>query len=149
VGRCDHGIVSSASEAVNEAAAVPPEVGLRSRRRGPAGVKPTEDLAQGRLGFAFWCVGVVALIVGLVVPNLRTWLWIPAFLVMGIACVANAARCRRTHCYLTGPVFLAAAVYVGLSVLHLVPLYAGALLDIVLAATLLAFLAELPLGKYR
>lgn len=31
------------------------------------------------------------------------------------ACVANAARCRRRHCYLTEPVFLAAA---GLSVLR-------------------------------
>ena len=26
---------------------------------------------------------------------------------MGVACVANAARCGRTHCYLTGPFFLA------------------------------------------
>ena len=28
---------------------------------------------------------------------------------MGAACIANAARCRRTHCYLTGPFFLAMA----------------------------------------
>jgi hypothetical protein len=28
---------------------------------------------------------------------------------MGAACVANAARCGRTHCYLTGPFYLAMA----------------------------------------
>jgi hypothetical protein len=26
---------------------------------------------------------------------------------MGVACIANAARCDRTPCYLTGPFFLA------------------------------------------
>ena len=28
---------------------------------------------------------------------------------MGVACIANAARCGRTHCHLTGPFFLAMA----------------------------------------
>ena len=28
---------------------------------------------------------------------------------MGVACIANAARCGRIHCYLTGPFFLAMA----------------------------------------
>jgi hypothetical protein len=30
-----------------------------------------------------------------------------------VACIANAARCGRTHCYLTGPFFLAMAVVTG------------------------------------
>ena len=34
---------------------------------------------------------------------------------MGIACLVNAARCRRLHCFLTGPFFLLLAV---LSLLH-------------------------------
>jgi len=29
-----------------------------------------------------------------------------ACLVMGIACLVNAARCHRLHCYITGPFFL-------------------------------------------
>lgn len=41
--------------------------------------------------------------------------WPVAFLVMGAACVANARRCRRVHCFFTGPLFLLASV---LSALH-------------------------------
>jgi len=41
--------------------------------------------------------------------------WPVAFLIMGVACVANARRCGRVHCYFTGPLFLVASV---LSALH-------------------------------
>lgn len=44
--------------------------------------------------------------------------WHPALLlmgtaacvVMGVACLVNAARCHRLHCYLTGPYFLLLAL---------------------------------------
>jgi len=68
---------------------------------------------------------------------------------MGIACLANAARCGRMHCYFTGPLLLLAAVYVVLAEFHLVPMRAGIFLDVVILLTVLAFLAELPLGRYR
>lgn len=41
--------------------------------------------------------------------------WPLAFLVMGVACIANARRCGRVHCYFTGPLFLMASL---LSALH-------------------------------
>jgi len=41
--------------------------------------------------------------------------WPVAFLVMGLACVANARSCGRVHCFFTGPLFLLAAL---LSALH-------------------------------
>jgi len=41
--------------------------------------------------------------------------WPVAFLVMGVACVANARSCGRVHCFFTGPLFLLAAL---LSALH-------------------------------
>jgi len=41
--------------------------------------------------------------------GLRTAVWSVALTVMGIACVANAARCQRVHCYVTGPFFLVMA----------------------------------------
>ena len=41
--------------------------------------------------------------------------WTIALTWMGAACLINASRCGRTHCYLTGPFFLVMAV---LSVLH-------------------------------
>jgi hypothetical protein len=68
---------------------------------------------------------------------------------MGIACSANAARCRRVHCYFTGPLFLLATAYVLLAEFHIVQLHPAILLDTMLVLTLLAYLAEFPLGKYR
>jgi len=85
----------------------------------------------------------------LVLAEEELFLWIPAFLTMGLACLANAARCGRIHCYITGPLSLLALVYVGVSAFHLVPMDAGYFLDIVLGLTILAFLAEFPLGRYR
>jgi hypothetical protein len=35
--------------------------------------------------------------------------WAGFLVWMGVGCLANAARCGRTHCYLTGPFFLAMA----------------------------------------
>jgi hypothetical protein len=80
---------------------------------------------------------------------MRTWLWIPAFLVMGIGCVANAARCGRVHCYFTGPLFLLAAVYTVLAEIHLVPMHPTVLLDTVVILALLAYMAEFRFGRYR
>ena len=41
--------------------------------------------------------------------------WPVAFMVMGVACVANARSCGRVHCFFTGPLFLLASL---LSALH-------------------------------
>ncbi len=68
---------------------------------------------------------------------------------MGIACLANAARCGRVHCYITGPLFLLAAAYVVLAEFHVIPMRPGVFLDVVLLLIVLACLAELPLGRYR
>ena len=43
-------------------------------------------------------------------PFTRTMMWSGALLWQGIACVANATRCGRTHCYFTGPFFLIMAL---------------------------------------
>ena len=54
----------------------------------------------------------------------RTWTWAAALVWMGVACLANARRCGRRHCYLTGPFFLimaAAGLFHGLDVLPLGP----------------------------
>lgn len=40
----------------------------------------------------------------------RTGLWTAAFCGAGAACLANARRCGRRHCFYTGPLFLAAAL---------------------------------------
>ena len=67
----------------------------------------------------------------------------------GCGLPSNAARCRRTHCYVTGPLFLLAALYVALSAFGIVSLHPGLFLLVVFGACSLAMCAEIPLGKYR
>jgi len=107
------------------------------------------DLLCGGRSVLLWCLPAAALIAGLWWSSLRPWLWVPAFLVMGGACLANAARCGRVHCYFTGPLFLLAAAYVVLAEFRLVPMNPGIFLDIVVVMTGLGYLSELVLGRYR
>lgn len=107
------------------------------------------DLTRGPSGILLWCLPALALTVGLDWTAARIWLWIPAFLIMGLGCLVNASRCGRLHCYLSGPVLLLAAAYVVLASAHAIPFAPGALLDAVSILVVLAFLAEIPLGRYR
>jgi len=66
----------------------------------------------------------------------------------GGACIVNAGRCGRLHCYITGPFFLLAAVYVVLAEFHIVPLQPGRFLLVVFVVSVAACLAEFPLGSY-
>jgi hypothetical protein len=67
---------------------------------------------------------------------------------MGVGCLANAVRCRRIHCYVTGPVFLLAAVFAALSAFGIVQLHPNLFLLVVFGAYFLALCAEIPLGRY-
>jgi|HubBroStandDraft_4_1064222.scaffolds.fasta_scaffold541811_2 hypothetical protein len=107
------------------------------------------DLARGWSAVLLWGVPVIALVVGSYFPGARLLLWLPALLVMSAACLRNAARCGRVHCYITGPLALLAAVYVALSAFHVVPLQPGTFLNIILGVAVLACVAEIPFGKYR
>jgi hypothetical protein len=107
------------------------------------------DLVMSWKAAFLWCLPVAALIIGSYWQKGRLLLWIPAFLVMGVACLANAARCGRVHCYITGPLSLLAIGYVVLAQFRLVPMDAGYFLDSILAISILAFLLEIPLGRYR
>ena len=62
------------------------------------------------------------LIAGFLGPLPRAVIWTAMLLWMGGACLANARRCSRTHCYLTGPFFILMAAGV--------VAYAGGLLDL-------------------
>ena len=75
------------------------------------------DLTGRKAAWLLWYLPIALLVVGLNWDRGRVWLWIPAFVVMGVGCLVNAARCRRIHCYFTGPLFLLAAVFVALSAL--------------------------------
>ena len=86
-----------------------------------------KDLAGNRLTALFiWQLPAVAIIATYFVdhPFLRTIVWTVAWTEMGVACLLNAFRCDRRHCYLTGPFFLiggAASLLHGMGILPLGP----------------------------
>jgi hypothetical protein len=83
----------------------------------------------------------------------RTVVWTAALSTMGTACTANAVRCGRLHCYITGPFFLVMAVVTLLYGLGIVPLGVNGWsligLTILVGAIALCCLPELFFGKYR
>lgn len=107
------------------------------------------DLTGRKAAWFLWYLPILLVIVGGSWSRGRIWLWVPAFAVMGVGCLANAACCGRMHCYFTGPLFLLAAIWVALSGVAVVSLHPGLFLLIVLGACCLAGCAEIPLGKYR
>ena len=64
-------------------------------------------------------------------------------------CVANATGCGRLHCYFTGPLYILSALYIVLYVLGIVPLNPSLFLLIVLGASCIAFVLEIPFGRYK
>ncbi len=83
----------------------------------------------------------------------RGVIWAVALTVIGVACLVNALRCRRVHCYLTGPFFLltaGVALSFGLGILHLG--HAGWNLiatTAIVGAIVLTWVPEALFGKYR
>jgi len=89
---------------------------------------PQRDLLSRRgtaiLVYAVPTLAIVATSGQGVVEAVRTLVWTLAFAVMGIACVVNAVRCGRVHCYFTGPFLLllaAASLLHGLRIVSLGP----------------------------
>lgn len=68
------------------------------------------DLVRSRAAWLLWILPSALVVAGLVWRDARAALWVPAFAVMGSACLLNARRCGRLHCHITGPLFLLAAV---------------------------------------
>ncbi len=61
-----------------------------------------------------WALPVALIVLGSILEEWILWLWIPAFLAIGITCSLNAARCGRIHCYAVGPICLVAVLLLGL-----------------------------------
>lgn len=70
------------------------------------------DMLSSR--WALWLLWVGPWVLIIVSGNagnlLRTAVWVCSFTAMGIACLVNARRCGRRHCFYTGPLFLMAAL---------------------------------------
>ena len=116
--------------------------------------KEGDWVSDSRTYLIAWGLPTFALLVGIVLPPaVRTILWSTALIWMGTACILNALRCGRMHCYLTGPFFLvmaAAVLLYGLGILPLGPhgwMWLGLTL-IVVGGGLLWYLPERLWGKY-
>jgi hypothetical protein len=60
-----------------------------------------------RTSLVAWWLPHAAIVAGLfTMAPARTALWVAALFWMGIACLVNARRSRRTHCRFTGPYYL-------------------------------------------
>jgi len=101
-----------------------------------------------------WGIPTAALVVGIALPSpARTVIWSTALVWMGAACILNALRCGRIHCYLTGPFFLLMAVATflhGFGFLWLGPngwIWLGITL-IIVGGGLLWYLPERVWGRY-
>jgi hypothetical protein len=82
----------------------------------------------------------------------RTAIWATASLIMGGACLANATRCGRVHCFFTGPFFTALAAAITLYGTGLLPLGPGGWnvlgLALLVGGVGLTVAPELVAGKY-
>lgn len=117
--------------------------------------KSRDILSSPWLAFSLFWLPAIAL--GLTAsPKFSSWrivIWTAALSTMGTACIANAARCGRVHCYLTGPFFLLMGLASLLYGLKVLPLGANGWnligLTILIGAVALCCLPEMFLGKYR
>ena len=74
-------------------------------------LRDADTLSKPWLTLLVWRAPLLLLVIGAFTGSAaRTALWTTALTVMGCACVVNAARCGRRHCYFTGPVFLLGAL---------------------------------------
>jgi hypothetical protein len=108
----------------------------------------TRDLVRRRAALVLWVLPTVLVVIGACWPDGRAALWIPSLVVMGAACVVNAARCRRLHCHLTGPLFLLGALATALDALGVVAIDARWVLAALVVGTVAAFGLERVRGAY-
>lgn len=110
--------------------------------------KATRDLTRGWSMWVFWCLPAAMVIAGGEWRPAMDWLWTGAFALAGAGCLLNAARCGRTHCYVTGPLFVLAALWSLLSAVGWVPLHPNKVMWVIVGVVVLAYVSELPLGRY-
>jgi hypothetical protein len=121
-----------------------------------SGAQESRDIFSDRFVTAavYW-LPVTALVVSAFFDISKAWrgaLWAVAFMTMGTACIVNALRCGRVHCYLTGPFFYLIAIVAVLHGLGIAPLSALSwnVMSLVafVAGITLYYLPERLFGKY-
>jgi hypothetical protein len=123
------------------------------RAKAGATSAPPRDWTGGARGLLTWCLPIALLLLSpLLGGRYLVFVWPTALTFMGVACLLNARRCRRVHCYATGPFFLVLAGVALLYGLGVLPLGAngwGRLSAILVVGSLLLTCgSEWLLGRY-
>jgi hypothetical protein len=112
---------------------------------------PRTDWTSGLRGCLTWGIPATLLVMSPVQYFVVVWPTMLTF--MGVACLLNARRCGRIHCYFTGPFFLLLALIGLLYGLDLLPLGARgwSMLSIALVVGSVALICvpEWLFGRYR
>src|SRR6266404_8694133 len=102
------------------------------------------DLVERNISWVLWRLPLLAFVIGVfLTPPARLLVWTPAFSIAGVACLINARRCGRLHCFITGPLYLLAA----LATVAAAP-WSWIAFGVV-AGTIAAYAVESQRGKYR
>ena len=82
--------------------------------KGPSQDSKSRDLLKNKLhaGLAWWLPVAVMLLSRLLGSQVQVtaWVWGVMFFWMGLACLCNAWRCHRVHCYYGAPLFFISAM---------------------------------------
>ena len=110
--------------------------------------------SRWRVFMLYWLPAIAIVAVGplAISSGWRAVVWTVALATMGTACIVNALRCGRVHCYFTGPFFFLMALVAlsyGLGILHLAGNGWNLGLMTLTGAIALWFLPEMFLGRYR
>ena len=109
--------------------------------------------SRWRVFMLYWLPAIAIVAVGpLAISSAwRAVVWTVALATMGTACIVNALRCGRVHCYLTGPFFLMALVALSYGLGCISAGTVGNLLGLItlIGAIALWYLPEMFLGRYR
>lgn len=106
------------------------------------------------MGFVWWCLPLgVGIAANYFVSSARgiALVWMVSFVWMGTGCILNARRCRRLHCYISGPAFVLGAAALALfsaGVALLGPHSLNNIVGITLTVALLSFVPEMIWRKY-
>jgi hypothetical protein len=125
-------------------------------KSGTTDCKSRDLLASPWGTLVIFCVPIIAMVVtgrASFGAKWRTIVWIIALGTMGLGCVVNALRCRRVHCYATGPFFILMELLTYLYGTGVVPLGRNGWgvigLTVLAGAIVLCCLPEMVWGKYR
>jgi len=131
-------------------------VGVRFVEPGTSTCSSRDILSSPLLACIFFCLPAIAMAVtgnSRFANGWRTAVWTASLCIMGTACMVNAARCGRVHCYITGPFFLLMAILTLLYGLGIAPLGANGWtllgLIILVGAVVFSCLPEMLFSKYR